>query len=189
MSRNFAYLRVSTDSQSTEQQLHVIENAGYKVQANRVVSETISGTKPALKREGFSRLFDRLEEGDTVICNKLDRLGRNNMDLQHTVNVLTESGVHVVCLDLPVSNLSSSEGKLMLQLFATFAEFERNRISERTKDALAKKRANGVKLGRPKATGTREIVQEYKARGISQGKVVKAVGLSLSTVKRHWNVN
>jgi len=188
MSRNFAYLRVSTDSQSTDQQLHAIESAGYEVQANRVVSETISGTKPALQREEFSRLFDRLEEGDTLICNKLDRLGRNNMDLQTTINILTKAGVNVVCLDLPVSDLSSSEGKLMLQLFATFAEFERNRISERTKESLAKKKATGFKLGRPEAIATRETVQRHKTQGLSQGKVVKATGLSLSTVKRHWTL-
>ncbi len=75
----------------------------------------------------------------------------------------------------------------MLQLFATFAEFERNRISERTKDALAKKKADGVKLGRPIAISTTVLVTAAKADGLSQSKVANKLGLSIATVKRHWN--
>ncbi|MDD0156974.1 recombinase family protein, partial [Shigella flexneri] len=75
----------------------------------------------------------KLEEGDTLVVLKLDRLGRDNIDLQNTVTLLNDKGVKLICLDLPVKDLSSSEGKLVLQLFSTFAEFERNRIRERTK--------------------------------------------------------
>ncbi|WP_286269214.1 recombinase family protein [Thalassotalea hakodatensis] len=185
--RTFAYLRTSTDSQTTDQQMMVIENAGYTVEPHRQIVETISGKVPALKRPEFALLVNKLEVGDTLIVNKLDRLGRNNVDLQLTVEQLVNTGIRVICLDLPTQDLSSAEGKLMLQLFASFAEFERNRISDRTKEALNKKKADGVKLGRPLATSTTEQVHQCKAGGLSQSKTSKKLGISIATVKRHWN--
>jgi DNA invertase Pin-like site-specific DNA recombinase len=71
---------------------------------------------------------------------------------------------------------------------SVFAEFERNRISERTKDGQARARSQGKRIGRPKATGTLKLVQESKIEGLSQSKVAKKLGISLPTVKRHWNV-
>jgi putative DNA-invertase from lambdoid prophage Rac len=185
--RTFAYLRTSTDHQTTSQQMMVIEKAGYDVMPNRQVSEVVSGKIPALQRPEFSQLVRNLEAGDTLVVNKLDRLGRNNVDLQTTIESLIAKGIKVVCLDLPVSDLSSAEGKLMLQLFASFAEFERNRISDRTKESLAKKKADGVKLGRPVATSTTEQVQKCKATGLSQSKAATYLSISIATVKRHWN--
>ena len=185
--RTFAYLRTSTDNQTTGQQMMVIEKAGYDVMPNRQVSEIVSGKIPALQRPEFSQLVSKLEAGDTLVVNKLDRLGRNNIDLQTTIEALLADDIKVVCLDLPVSDLSSAEGKLMLQLFASFAEFERNRISDRTKESLARKKADGVKLGRPVATSTTEQVQQCKTDGLSQSKAAKHLSISIATVKRHWN--
>jgi len=185
--RTFAYCRVSTENQSTEQQLIAINTAGYEVEAQRVISETISGKVPALQRPLFAKLVDKLESGDTLVVNKLDRLGRNNIDLQLTVSSLIELGIRVISLDLPIKDLSSSEGKLMLQLMASFAEFERSRISERTKEALAKKKLDGVKLGRPVAVNTTTAVLNCRAEGLSQSKSAIRLGISLPTIKRHWN--
>ena len=122
-----------------------------------------------------------------LVVLKLDRLGRDNIDVQNTINLLTQKGVRVVCLDLPVVDLSSAEGKLMLQMFAAFAEFERNRIRERTKEGIERAKVQGIKLGRPEAHDTTIAVQEKKAGGLSQSKVAKELGISISTVKRHWN--
>lgn len=83
--------------------------------------------------------------------------------------------------------LSSAEGKLLLQMFSAFAEFERNRIRERTKEGLERAKAQGKKLGRPKANATTALVQAKKAEGLSQSKAAKALGLGIATVKRHWN--
>jgi DNA invertase Pin-like site-specific DNA recombinase len=185
--RTFAYLRTSTDNQTTDQQMMVIERSGYVVETHRRVSEVVSGRIPALQRPEFSKLVSKLEAGDTLVVNKLDRLGRNNVDLQTTIESLLAERIKVVCLDLPVSDLSSAEGKLMLQLFASFAEFERNRISDRTKESLAKKKADGVKLGRPVATSTTEQVHKCKADGLSQSKTATYLSISIATVKRHWN--
>ena len=186
--RTFAYCRVSTNEQTTENQILAIKNAGYHVEQKRVVSETCSGSTPTEKRSEFKNLIDnKAESGDTLIVLKLDRLGRDSINVQQTVHDLIKKGIKVICLDLPTPNLSSSEGKLMLQMFSAFAEFERNRIIERTKEGLARAKNQGKKLGRPAAINTIKIVQNIKATGLSQSKVAKATGLSIATVKRYWN--
>ncbi|ALL19237.1 TPA: recombinase family protein [Citrobacter amalonaticus] len=188
MSRTFAYCRVSTSEQTTENQIMAIRQAGYEVLDNRVVSEVVSGGVQAMKRKAFSDLVNhKLEVGDKLVVLKLDRLGRDNIDVQQTIAMLVDKGIDVVSLDLPASNLSSSEGKLMLQMFSAFAEFEKSRITERTKEGLERARKEGKKLGRPVAKQTYKRVQESKATGLSQAKVASALGLGIATVKRHWN--
>ncbi|MFA0101159.1 recombinase family protein [Vibrio splendidus] len=186
--RTFAYCRVSTSEQTTDNQILAIRNAGYDIPDTRVITETVSGSKPALERPAFQNLItNKLEKGDTLVVLKLDRLGRDNIDVQQTITLLTEKGIKVISLDLPVADLASSEGKLMLQMFSAFAEFERNRIRERTIEGQARAKAEGKKIGRPAATDTRNTVQSHKAQGLSQSATSKATGLSIATVKRHWN--
>jgi len=187
--RIFSYCRVSTTEQTTENQIIAIRQKGYEVNDARVISETVSGSVEAMKRDKFKMLINhQLERGDMLVVLKLDRLGRDNIDVQNTINLLTEKGIKVVCLDLPVADLSSAEGKLMLQMFSAFAEFERNRIRERTREGLVRAQAQGMKLGRPKAYGTTSAVQAKKAEGLSQRKTAELLGLGIATVKRHWNV-
>lgn len=186
--RLFSYCRVSTTEQSTENQIIAIRQRGYDVIESRVVSETVSGSVEAMKREKFKMLVEhQLESGDMLVVLKLDRLGRDNIDVQKTITMLGGRGIKVVCLDLPVADLSSAEGKLMLQMFSAFAEFERNRIRERTKEGLERAKVEGKKLGRPAAHATTTSVQAKKAEGLSQSKVAEALNLGIATVKRHWN--
>lgn len=186
--RIFSYCRVSTTEQSTENQIIAIRQQGYEVIESRVVSETVSGSVEAMKRDKFKMLVDhQLESGDMLVVLKLDRLGRDNIDVQKTISMLGEKGIKVVCLDLPVADLSSAEGKLMLQMFSAFAEFERNRIRERTKEGLERAKLEGKSLGRPKALETTVLVQKKKAEGLSQSKTANELGLGIATVKRHWN--
>lgn len=186
--RVFGYGRVSTVEQTSENQLLAIRNASYEVQDSRWLSEVVSGSVSAMERPVFSNLvLNKLEEGDTLVVLKLDRLGRDNIDVQNTVSMLCQKGIRLICLDLPVSNLSSPEGKLMLQLMGAFAEFERNRIRERTTEGLSRAKAEGKKLGRPEATGTTEQVQKCKADGLSQSETARALDVGIATVKRHWN--
>lgn len=188
MSRLFAYARVSTTEQDSNNQKLAIKAAGYDIDDNRFISETVSGGLQAMRRKQFKLLVEhKLEAGDTLIVLKLDRLGRDNIDVQKTIEMLIGKGVTVICLDLPVRDLSSPEGKLMLQLFSSFAEFEKSRIHERTMEGLAKAKAEGKKLGRPEATKTTQQVLEQRAKGLSQSKVASGLGVSLATVKRHWN--
>jgi len=185
--RTFAYCRVSTQEQSTANQMLAIKERGYDVKPSRIITEEISGGICAMQRPEFIKLVDKLEEGDRLVVLKLDRLGRDNIDVQNTINLLMSMGVHVTSLDLPAADLSTAEGKLLLQMFSAFAEFEKARIIERTKEGLTRAKAEGKQLGRPVATKTTEEVQALKAKGLSQSKAAEQMGVSLMTVKRHWN--
>lgn len=188
MGRQFAYCRVSTSEQTVENQILAISSAGYEIQKNRIITETVSGSVCAMERKAFKTLVDhQLEAGDTIVVLKLDRLGRNNIDVQNTISMLIDRRITPISLDLPIKNLASAEGRLMLQMFSAFAEFERNRIRERTMEGQARARAEGKRVGRPEARGTTQNVQACKNRGLSQSKVAKALNISLPTVKRHWN--
>ena len=186
--RIFAYCRVSTTEQITENQIIAIRQKGYDVNDTRIISETVSGSVEAMKREKFKMLIEhQMEADDMLIVLKLDRLGRDNIDVQNTINLLTDKNIKVVCLDLPVADLSSAEGKLMLQMFSAFAEFERNRIRERTKEGLERAKTEGKKLGRPVAHKTTVLVQAKKNEGLSQSKTAEILDIGIATVKRHWN--
>ena len=85
MSRTFAYVRVSTFEQETQNQVMEIEAAGFSVEPHRIITETISGSRAIAQRPGFSRLLDKMEKGDVLIVTKLDRLGRDAIDVSTTV--------------------------------------------------------------------------------------------------------
>ncbi|GAA1933857.1 recombinase family protein [Streptomyces sodiiphilus] len=188
MGRTFAYCRVSTTEQHTSNQIQAIESAGYPVEEERVISETVSGSIQAMRRPAFKALVDhKLEAGDTLVVLKLDRLGRDNIDVQQTITALQAKNIRVISLDLPTPDLTSANGKLMLQMFAAFAEFERNRIIERTQEGLQRAKSEGKRLGRPEANDTTKAVQEGKEKGFTQSETAKATGFSLPTIKRHWN--
>lgn len=188
MTRTFAYLRVSTSEQTTANQLLAIRQAGFEVPDSRFVAETISGGVMAMERPAFRALVDhKLEAGDTLVVLKLDRLGRDNIDVQQTINLLSQRGIKLISLDLGNQDLLSSEGKLMLQIFAAFAEFEKSRIKERTRAGLLRAKEEGKTLGRPSVTSA-PAVQALRAEGYSQSSVARELGVSLRTVKNYWNV-
>ena len=149
MSRTFAYCRVSTSDQTTDNQIQEIASAGFTVDPKRVVTETVSGSVAAMERKGFAKLVDRLEAGDILIVTKLDRLGRNAMDLRATVERLASEGVKVHCLALGGVDLTSAAGKMTMAVIAAVAEFERDLLIERTQAGLARAKASGKALGRP----------------------------------------
>ncbi|GIA12223.1 DNA integration/recombination/inversion protein [Vibrio cholerae] len=103
MGRTFAYCRVSTSEQTVSNQILAIRNAGYDIQEHRIVHETVSGSVPATERREFKMLIEhKLEPGDKLVVLKLDRLGRDNIDVQHTISMLLEKGVTPISLDLGV---------------------------------------------------------------------------------------
>ncbi|WP_279486053.1 recombinase family protein [Aeromonas veronii] len=136
--RTFAYCRVSTAEQDTETQILAIRKAGYEVQDSRIISEVVSGGMQAMQRPEFKALVEhKLEAGDRLVVLKLDRLGRDSIDIQTTIKQLQEKQIEVVSLDMPtVKNITGAEGMLMMQLLAAFAQFERERIKERTREGL-----------------------------------------------------
>lgn len=189
MSRVFAYCRVSTSDQTTINQVMEIKNAGFNVEPQRVIEEVISGSVEAKQRNGWIKLFERLERGDVIVVTKLDRLGRNAMDVRTTVEGLADLGVRVHCLALGGVDLTSAAGKMTMQVISAVAEFERDLLIERTQSGLARAKAQGKKLGRPAAVETQKNVQELKAQKFTQSQVAAKLDISLPTVKRHWNVN
>lgn len=173
MSRVFAYARVSTVEQLTENQREQIQQAGYEIAPRRFIEEKISGSVPALQRPGFVRLLDRLESGDTVVVTKLDRLGRDSIDVQQTVNLFQDRGLRLVVLQLGNLDLTSSAGGLMVKMLAAVADFERDLIIERTQAGLARAKAEGKRLGRP--TKTSEKDREEIRKAIQQGQTISEI--------------
>jgi putative DNA-invertase from lambdoid prophage Rac len=152
MSRVFAYARVSTVEQLTENQREQIAAAGYSIDARRFIEEKVSGSVAATQRPGFSKLLDKMEPGDTLVVTKLDRIGRDSIDVQQTVSRFEEAGMRLVVLQLGNLDLTSSAGSLMVKVLAAVADFERDLIIERTQAGQARARAAGTHMGRPSKT-------------------------------------
>lgn len=122
-----------------------------------------------------------------LVVTKLDRLGRNAIDVQSTVQHLESQGIRVHCLALGGVDLTSAAGKMTMGVLAAVAQFERDLLIERTQAGLARAKSEGKSLGRPTATSV-EQVQALKREGLSQSVAAKQLDCSLSTVKRLWNV-
>ncbi|HBU4632570.1 TPA: recombinase family protein [Klebsiella pneumoniae subsp. pneumoniae] len=180
MSRVFAYCRVSTLEQTTENQRREIEAAGFAIRPQRLIEEHISGSVAASERPGFTRLLDRMENGDVLIVTKLDRLGRNAMDIRKTVEQLAASDIRVHCLALGGVDLTSPAGKMTMQVISAVAEFERDLLLERTHSGIARAKAAGKRFGRPSA-----LNEEQKITVITR---INA-GISISAIAREFNTS
>lgn len=141
----------------------------------------------AVSGQGFQTLLDRIETGDVLIVTKLDRLGRNAMDVRQTVEYLAGVGVRVHCLSLGGVDLTSPAGKMTMQVLIAVAEFERDLLVERTQQGLIRAKAEGKQLGRPAAVNTTNKVQRLKKQGLIQTQVANELGIRIATVKRHLN--
>ncbi|MBU9542297.1 recombinase family protein [Burkholderia multivorans] len=182
MSRVFAYCRVSTAEQTTDNQVVEIRAAGFNIDPRRVVAECVSGSIAAKQRAGFTKLLDRLEEGDVLIVTKLDRLGRNAMDVRATVEELAAVGVRVHCLALGGADLTSAAGKMTMMVLIAVAEFERDLLLERTAAGLARARETGKVLGRPKALSDKQ--EALALARLAEGQPVAAVARELNTSRQ-----
>ena len=180
MSRTFAYARVSTLDQTPENQIREIETAGFAVEQHRIVTETISGSMAIAQRKGFSKLLDRMEKGDVLIVTKLDRLGRDAIDVSTTVAKLEEIGIRVHCLALGGVDLTSSAGKLTMGVINAVAQFERDLLIERTQSGLARAKAEGKLLGRPPALSADQ-------QGVVKEKIKN--GEAISAIARHFETS
>jgi putative DNA-invertase from lambdoid prophage Rac len=186
MPRTFAYVRVSTAGQTTENQIREIEAAGFKVDLRRVVSETVSGSSAMDQRPGFIKLVDRLEAGDVLVVTKLDRLGRNVVDVCGTVGRLEAMGVRVHCLALGGLDLTSAAGKMTMGVLASVAQFERDLLIERTQAGLQRAKAEGVTLGRPLTfdDAQRDAVRLALANGATVSELARQYETSRQTIQR-----
>ena len=184
--RVFAYCRVSTSDQTTDNQIAEIRAAGFDVSGRRVVSEVVSGSVAASQRKGFARLLDKLESDDVLVVTKIDRLGRNAIDVAQTVERLAGDGVRVHCLQLGGVDLTSAAGKMVLGVISAMAQFERDLLVERTAAGLRRAKAQGKALGR-RATLTpaqRATVRERLTAGASVAALARELGISRMTIMR-----
>lgn len=181
----YAYCRVSTAEQTTENQVLEISRAGFVVEPHNAICETISGASCADSRDGFSTLTARLCSGDVLVVTKLDRLGRSASDVMLSVGALERKGVKIVCLAMGGVDLTSPSGKLMMGVVASCAEFERDLLVERTKAGIARARAQGKQIGHPESTSKEQqaellaMMQKHTVAHIS-----RETGLSRKVLTR-----
>ena len=182
MSRTFAYARVSTPQQDPANQLQEIAAAGFHVEPHRMVTETISGSTAVAQRPGFAQLLNKMETGDVLIVTKLDRLGRNAIDVSQTVTTLADLGIRVHCLALGGADLTSPAGQMTMTVINAVAQFERDLLVERTQSGLARARAQGKVLGRPPVLSATQ--KNMVAALIAQGQAIAAIARQFQTSRQ-----
>ncbi len=182
--RVFAYARVSTVQQVTENQREQIARAGYTIRPKFFIEEQVSGSVPAAQRSGFQRLLERMDEGDTLVVTKLDRIGRDSIDVQQTVERFQREGIRLVVLQLGNLDLTSSAGALMVKMLAAVADFERDLIIERTQAGQARARAAGTHMGRPSKTSPeqRRAIRQALTAGATVSSMATSYQVSRATI-------
>jgi DNA invertase Pin-like site-specific DNA recombinase len=177
----FGYGRVSTGQQTTENQRLELEQAGYLIEPDYwFADEGISGKVCASQRPAFKALKGKIRRGETLVVSKLDRLGRDAIDVLQTVRDLGSKGVKVIVHQLGSTDLTSPAGKLLLMMLSAVAEMERDLLVERTQAGLARAKAEGKVLGRPSKTTELDRMEIIQKLGEGQ---------SVSAVAREYNVS
>lgn len=185
MPKTIAYIRVSTAEQDAEnQRLQLFEYAHKrKICIDEFIAVEMSSRRTPVQRR-VGELLEKLSQGDTLIVTEISRLGRSTAEVIQLIDSLLESGIRLVAikqgLDLNAHDMSS---KIVVTMFSLLAELERDLISQRTKDALAAKRNQGIKLGKPLGTiqkskfdKDRDKVIELLALGLSVRKIAGFLG-------------
>ncbi len=188
--RLLGYTRISTAGQDAQLQLDALTAAG--VEPRDVFSDVTSGTKNATQRPGMRRLLDYATAGDTIVVWRVDRLGRSLIDVLNTVTLLREAGIDIRSVKDGIDPNTTS-GRLMLNMLATLAEYERELITERVNAGIAAAKASGTVFGRPPAEPSviaekLAIVNDARAKGRTAIDAARLVGWSRATLYRHQQV-
>jgi DNA invertase Pin-like site-specific DNA recombinase len=188
MGKTVAYLRASTDRQDlNNQKLEILEFAREKnLHVDEFVAITVSSRKTSKQRR-IDELLAMLSELDTLIVTELSRLGRSTSEVIALVNELVQRQIRVIIIkqNLDLRQNHDMTAKVMITLFSLFAELERDLVSMRTKEALAAKKSQGIRLGKPKGTvqaskfdKDRPRIEELLRLGLSSRKMAKVLGYS-----------
>lgn len=174
------YARVSTEDQQLDSQVQALTAAG----AERIWAEKVSGTKT--NRDELAKLLDQLRPDDVVVVTKYDRLSRSLQDLLSIVEVIREKGAGFRSLAEEIDTTTPA-GRLVFHVFASIAQFERERISERTREGLAAARKRGRVGGRPAALSPEQrkevrAMRDDQGRGIAE--LARLFGVSPNTIRR-----
>jgi len=185
----YGYTRTSTkDKQDDDLQRRALIDVG--VGATQIFSDQVSGSKEAKSRSGWTNLDGRLREGDELVVWRIDRIGRSMIDVITTVKDLVDRGVKIKSLSDGITP-ETREGRLMLSLMATFAEYERELIQERVQAGVDAAKARGVKFGRPApdaekvALNLRTVKYLIDSEGLGVVDAAQTVGWSKATYYRH----
>ncbi len=192
---NYGYIRVSSDKQTVENQRFEIENFCRRnsIEIDGWIEETVSGTTEYRKRQ-LGLLLRRIRKDDLIICAELSRLGRSLFMIMEILNVCMEKECKVWTIKDNYRLGEDIQSKVLAFAFGLSAEIERNLISQRTKEALARRQAEGVKLGRPKGSrtspqkhklyGKRELITGLLSEGMSQRAVARRLKVDRNTLAR-----
>lgn len=192
----YGYIRVSTDRQTVENQRYEIdtfcEENGLKVE--RWIEETISGNKAYDKRE-LGRLLADIDKDDIIICAELSRLGRNLFMIMEILNICMTKECKVWTIKDNYRLGDDIQSKVLAFAFGLSAEIERNLISQRTKEALARRKAEGVVLGRPvgsksrnvKLSGKEDVIRELLNQKVSKCEIARIFKVNRNTVSAFIN--
>ena len=191
----YRYIRVSSDRQTVENQRFEIMNfcERQKLKINDWIEETISGTKNYDKRQ-LGKLLKKVDKNDIIICSELSRLGRNLFMIMEILNICMNKECRVWTIKDNYRLGDAIQSKVLAFAFGLSAEIERNLISQRTKEALARKKAEGKILGRPKGrrnnpekyklSGKETLIIELLKIGTSQRKIAKLCKVDRNTLAR-----
>lgn len=190
----YAYIRVSTELQSYESQKFEIENWCKRrgMTVDMWVEETVSGTRKVEKRV-LGRLLKRMSPGDTLVCTELSRLGRNMMMVMSILNTCSQIGIRIYSIKDNFELSDTLNSKIIAFAFSLAAEIERNLISQRTREALAAKKAAGIKLGRPagRSKDWYRFQEQYpeimknRADGVPISVIAKRLKIHRNTLSRY----
>ena len=187
----YGYIRVSSDKQTVENQRFEI-NCFCKKENLKIdgwIEETISGTKSYDKRQ-LGKLLKKVQKDDLIICAELSRLGRNLFMIMEILNICMTKECKVWTVKDNYRLGEDIQSKVLAFAFGLSAEIERNLISQRTKEALARKKAEGVILGRPKGrrsskvklSGKEETIRTLLNEGISKSEIARIFKVNRMTV-------
>lgn len=191
----YGYIRVSSDKQTVENQRFEINNFCTKqnLSIDGWIEETISGTKAYNKRQ-LGNLLKKIQKDDLIICAELSRLGRNLFMIMEILNICMTKEAKVWTIKDNYRLGDDIQSKVLAFAFGLSAEIERNLISQRTKEALARKKAEGVVLGRPKGrrsspdkyklSGKEILISELLKENVSKRKIAKICKVDRNTLAR-----
>ena len=191
----YGYIRVSTDRQTVENQRYEIteycKREGLTIEG--WIEETISGTKDYNKRQ-LGKLLKKVRKDDIIICSELSRLGRSILMIMEILSICMKKGCKVWTIKDGYRLGDDLQSKVLAFAFSLSAEIERNLISQRTKEALARKRAEGVKLGRPEGPGKRVLdgkeqqIKKLLAAGVTKVQMSRLYKVHISTLHEFLTV-